>query len=104
MKNKQLTKSETRVINIISFIMGEYHEENILQDMEICTELILIARILHQRFRKSFGEKAKEFTNVELAKKEILKEIEDDEYYSRIKEFIKDYKDYREKIVRKNLN
>ena len=55
MKNKQLTKSETRVINIISFIMGEYHEENILQDMEICTELILIARILHQRFKKAHG-------------------------------------------------
>ena len=104
MKNKQLTRSETRVTNIISFIMGEYHEENIFQHMEIYSELILIARILHQRFRKSWGGKVKEFKTVELAKKEILKEIENDEYYSLIKDFIKDYKNHRKKNVHKILN
>ena len=35
---------------------------------------------------------------------EVLKEIRDDEYYILIKNFIKDYREFREKNIKKILN
>ena len=104
MERKKLTNSETRVTEVISFILEQYRNEKVNQDMEVCSELILIARILHQRFKKANGISVKENYSVELAKKGILKEIKDDDYYDLIKEFIKDYKESQKKNNHKTLN
>ena len=97
MEGKKLTNLETKVTEVISFILEQYRNEKVNQDMEVCSELILIARILHQRFKKSSGISVKENYSVELAKKGILKEIKDDDYYNLIKEFISDYRQFRDK-------
>jgi len=104
MERKKLTNSETRVTEVISFILEQYRNEKVNQDMEVCSELILIARILHQRFRISNGTQVKEDQSVQVAKNEVLKEIKDDEYYILIKNFIKDYREFREKNIKKILN
>ena len=104
MEGKKLTNLETKVTEVISFILEQYRNEKVNQDMEVCSELILIARILHQRFKKANGISVKENYSVELAKKGILKEIKDDDYYDLIKEFIKDYKESQKKNNHKTLN
>ena len=104
MEGKKLTNIETKVTEVISFILEQFRNEKVNQDMEVCSELILIARILHQRFKKAHGISVKENYSVELAKKGILKEIKDDDYYDLIKEFIKDYKEFGEKNNHKILN
>ena len=71
-------------------------KEKVNQDLEVTSELILIARILHQRFKISNGIKVKENKSVKLAKNEILNEIKNDEYYDLIKNFIKDYRQFRD--------
>ena len=104
MKNNQLSCPERQVTEILNFILEQYKNENILQNMEVCSEIILIARILHQRFKKANGISVKKNYSVELAKKGILEEIKDDDYYDLIKEFIKDYKEFGEKNNHKILN
>ena len=97
---QKLSNSEVKVTEVISFILEQYRNEKVNQDIEVASELILIARILHQRFKISNGTQVKEDKSVILAKNEILKEIKDDEYYELIKNFIKDYRQFRNK----NLN
>ena len=97
MKNNQLSRSERQVTEIVNFILEQYKNENILQNLEVTSEIILIARILHQRFKKANGISVKENYSVELAKKGILKEIKNDDYYNLIKEFISDYRQFRDK-------
>ena len=97
MKNNQLSWPERQVTEILNFILEQYKNENILQNLEVCSEIILIARILNQRFKKAYGISVKENYSVELAKKGILKEIKDDDYYNLIKEFISDYRQFRDK-------
>ena len=92
-------QKEIKVTEIISFILEYYRNEKVNQDLEVTSELILIARILHQRFKISNGTQVKEDKSVILAKNEILKEIKDDEYYELIKNFIKDYRQFRDKNV-----
>ena len=104
MKEKKFTNLETRVTEVIGFILEQYRNEKVNQDTEVCSELILIARILHQRFRISNGTQVKEDKSVQVAKNEVLKEIKDDDYYDLIKEFIKDYKEFGEKNNHKILN
>ena len=104
MERKKLTNSETRVTEVISFILEQYRNEKVNQDMEVCSELILIARILHQRFRISNGTQVKEDKSVQVVKNAIFKEIKDDEYYKLIKNFIKNYREFREKKINKILN
>ena len=104
MKNNQLSCPERQVTEILNFILEQYKNENILQNLEVTSEIILIARILHQRFKKANGISVKENYSVELAKKGILKEIKEDDYYDLIKKFIKDYKEFREKNNNKILN
>ena len=86
-----MINSDIKVKEIISFILEQFRNEKVNQDLIVTTELILIARILHQRLRVSNGKKIKEDKSVILAKNEILKEIKDDEYYEIIKNFIKEY-------------
>ena len=104
MKNNQLSWPERQVTEILNCILEQYKNENILQNLEVTSEIILIARILHQRFKKANGISVKENYSVELAKKGILKEIKDDDYYDLIKEFIKDYKESQKKNNQKTLN
>ena len=96
---QKLSNSEVKVTEVISFILEQYRNEKVNHDLEVASELILIARILHQRFKISNGTQVKEDKSVVLAKNEILKEIKDDEYYELIKNFIKDYRQFRDKIV-----
>ena len=97
MKNNQLSWPERQVTEILNFILEQYKNENILQNLEVCSEIILIARILHQRFKKANGISVKENYSVELAKKGILKEIKDDDYYGLIKKFISGYRQFRDR-------
>jgi len=99
MKDNVLSQSETRVTEVISFILDQYRNEKVSHDIEVASELILVARILHQRFKISNGSQIKEDKSVQIAKSEILKEIKDDEYYGLIKNFIKDYRQFREKTL-----
>ena len=99
MKGNVLSQSETRVTEVISFILEQYRNEKVNQDIEVASELILVARILHQRFKISNGSQIKEDKSVQIAKSEILKEIKDDEYYGLIKNFIKDYRQFRDKTL-----
>ena len=99
MKGNVLSQSETRVTEVISFILEQYRNEKVIHDIEVASELILVARILHQRFKISNGTQVKEDKSVQIAKNEILKEIKDDEYYGLIKNFIKDYRQFRDKTL-----
>jgi len=96
---QKLSNSEVKVTEVISFILEQYRNEKVYHDLEVASELILIARILHQRFKISNGTQVKEDKSVIFAKNEILKEIKDDEYYELIKNFIKDYRQFRDKNV-----
>ena len=96
---QKLNNSEIKVTEVISFILEQFRNERVDHNLETTSELILIARILHQRFKINNGIKVKEDKSVVLAKSEILKEIKDDEYYELIKNFIKDYRQFRDKNV-----
>ena len=96
---KTLNNSEIKVTEVISFILGQYRDQRIDHDLEVTSELILIARILHQRFKIKNGIKVKEDKSLILARDEILEEIKNDEYYHVIKSFIKDYRQFRDKNV-----
>ena len=96
---KKLNSSETKVTEVISFILEQYRSERVDHNLEVASELILIARILHQRLKIAHGTEVKENKSVILAKNEILKEIKDDGYYLLIKNFIKDYRQFRDKNV-----
>ena len=96
---QKLSNSEVKVTEVISFILEQYRNEKVNHDLEVASELILIARILHQRFKISNGTQVKEDKSVIFAKNEILKEIKDDEYYELIKNFIKDYRQFRDKNI-----
>ena len=96
---QKLNNSEIKVTEVISFILEQFKNERVDHDLEATSELILIARILHQRFKINKGIEVKEDKSVVLAKSEILKEIKDDEYYELIKNFIKDYRQFRDKNV-----
>ena len=99
MKGNVLSQSETRVTEVISFILEQYRNEKVIHNIEVASELILVVRILHQRLKISNGSQIKEDKSVQIAKSEILKEIKDDEYYGLIKNFIKDYRQFRDKTL-----
>ena len=99
MKGNVLSQSETRVTEVISFILEQYRNEKVIHNIEVASELILVARILHQRLKISNGSQIKEDKSEKKKKSEILKEIKDDEYYGLIKNFIKDYRQFRDKNV-----
>ena len=96
---QKLNNSEIKVTEVVSFILEQFRNEKVKHDLEVTSELILIARILHQRFKINNGLKIKEDQSVILAREEILKEIKNDEYYELIKNFIKDYRQFRDKTV-----
>ena len=81
---QKLNNSEIKVTEVISFILGQFSDERVDHDLEVTSELILIARILHQRFKINNGIKVKEDKSVTLARDEVLKEIKNDEYFDLI--------------------
>ncbi len=88
----KITKdSEIRINEIIIFILEAYKKESIEQNLEIFTELILISRIIYNRFKLTNGIKTKDDKFIKLAKNNILTEIKDDENYENIKKFINNY-------------
>ena len=54
MNNKKQI-SETRSTEVIAYILNQYDKENINRNLDVCAELVLISRIIMQRFRKNFG-------------------------------------------------
>ena len=96
---QKLNNSEIKVTEVISFILEQFRNERVEHDLEVTSELILIARILHQRFKINNGIKVKEDKSVILARDEVLEEIKNDEYFHVIKSFIKDYRQFRDKNV-----
>ena len=96
---QKLNNSEIKVTEVVSFILEQFRNEKVNHDLEVTSELILIARILHQRFKINSGLKVKEDKSINLARDEVLKEIKNDEYYELIKSFIKNYRQFRDKIV-----
>ena len=96
---QKLNDSEIKVTEVISFILGQFRDQRVDHDLEVTSELILIARILHQRFKINNGIKIKEDKSVILARDEVLEEIKNDEYFHVIKSFIKDYRQFRDKNV-----
>ena len=96
---ERLNNSEIKVTEVISFILGQFRDQRVDHDLEVTSELILIARILHQRFKINNGLKIKEDQSLILARDEVLKEIKNDEYFHVIKSFIKDYRQFRDKNV-----
>ena len=83
--------SEIRINEIIIFILETYKKESIEQNLEIFTELILISRIIYNRFKLTNGIKTKDNKFIKLAKNNILAEIKDDENYENIKKFINNH-------------
>ena len=96
---QKLNNSEIKVTEVVSFILEQFRNEKVNHDLEVTSELILIARILHQRFKINSGLKVKEDKSINLARDEVLKEIKNDEYYELIKSFIKNYRQFRDKTI-----
>ena len=65
---QNFNNSEIKVTEVISFILEQFRNEKIIHDLEVTSELILIARILHQRFKINNGIKVNEDKSVILAK------------------------------------
>ena len=84
-------QSEIRINEIIIFILEAYKKESIKQNLEIFTELILISRIIYNRFKISNGIKTKDDKFIKLAKNKILTEVKVDENYKNIKKFINNH-------------
>ena len=75
---QKLNNSEIKVTEVVSFILEQFRNEKVKHDLEVTSELILIARILHQRFKINNGLKIKEDKSVILARDEVLEEIKND--------------------------
>ena len=91
-----MSDSENHVTEVISFILKKYRNEKVYKDMDVTSELILISRILYQRFQISKCIKVKEDKSVTLIKNKILKEIKNDENYDIINKFIKNYSQFKD--------
>ena len=94
-----MSDSENHVTEVISFILKKYRNEKVYKDMDVTSELILISRILYQRFQISKGIKVKEDKSVTLIKNKILKEIKNDENYDVINKFIKNYSQFKDNFL-----
>ena len=96
MKNKKLL-SETKSSEVIAFILDQYAKENIDRDLNVCAELVLISRIVMQRFRKNFGIDFKKNIFVEKAIQDVLAEIKKDKDFDLVTETIENYRHFQEK-------
>ena len=90
MEDSNLNENK-EVTAIIQFILDLYRKNRVKHDLEVYSEILLIAKILHNRLDISKGKKAKNSTYIELEKKKIIDMVSKDEYYSEIKEFLKSH-------------
>ncbi len=96
MNNKKII-SETRSTEVIAYILNQYDKENINRNLDVCAELVLISRIIMQRFRKNFGIDFKKNMYVEKAIEDVLSEMKKDKDHNSVVELIKNYRQYQEK-------
>ena len=96
MKNKKII-SETRSTEVIAYILNQYDKENVDRNLDVCAELVLISRIIIQRFRKNFGIDFKKNMYVEKAIEDVLSEMKKDKDHNSVVELIKNYRQYQEK-------
>ena len=89
--NKISKESEIRINEIITFILEVYRKESVKQNLETFSELILIYRIIFNRFKISNGINTKDDKFITLAKNQILTEVKVDENYENIKKFINNH-------------
>ena len=47
---------DQRCNEIIMFVLEQLDQENIHRDLEVCAELILISRLIYQRFKLKFDK------------------------------------------------
>ena len=89
---------EKMVIEIMGFILETFNTNNIKNNLNVCSELILISRIIQKRIREIKELKLKNpFIDHEL--KEILKRKKDD-HYNLIKDFVYYYdQNLRNKMI-----
>ena len=92
---KNLTITETDVVNVISYILSLMKKKSVDCNIETCAELILIARILKQRFNITDGLNIEQDSSLIFAKKEIVKKVENDEYYDHIIHLFNQYRQHR---------
>ena len=92
---KNLTITETDVVNVISYILSLMKKKNVDCNIETCAELILITRILNQRFNITDGLNIEQDPSLILAKKEIIIKVENDEYYDHIINMFNQYRQHR---------
>ena len=96
MNNKKQT-SENRSTEVIAYILNQYDKENVGRNLDVCAELVLISRIIMQRFRKNFGIDFKKNMYVEKAIEDVLAEVKKDKDHNSVVELIKNYRQYQEK-------
>ena len=96
MNNKKQT-SENRSTEVIAYILNQYDKENVGRNLDVCAELVLISRIIMQRFRKNFGVDFKKNMYVEKAIEDVLAEMKKDKDHNSVVELIKNYRQYQEK-------
>ena len=96
MNNKKQT-SENRSTEVIAYILNQYDKENVDRNLDVCAELVLISRIIIQRFRKNFGIDFKKNMYVEKAIEDVLAEMKKDKDHNSVVELIKNYRQYQEK-------
>lgn len=97
MKKDELLNSELKAMEVLAFILEQYDRENIDRDLEVCSELVLISKLIMQRYRIKYGIEFKKNGNVEKAKEYIIEQIKKDEAYNGVLELIKNYREYKEK-------
>ena len=100
MKNDELLNSELKAIEVLDFILKQYDQENIDRNLEVCSELVIICKLIMQRYKTKYGISFKKNKNIEKAKQQIIKEIKKDKTYVNVLQVIDNYKKYK----KTNLN
>ena len=97
MKNDELLNSELKAIEVLDFILKQYDQENIDRNLEVCSELDIICKLIMQRYKTKYDISFKKNQNIEKAKQQVIKEIKKDKTYSNVLEVIKNYRNYKNK-------
>ena len=79
---------EKMVIEIMGFILETFNTNNIKNNLNVCSELILISRIIQKRIRENQGIKTQKNPFIDHELKEILEEIKKDDHYNLIKDLV----------------
>ena len=97
LENNQSNENQ-EVTAVIRLILEQYRQNRIEHDLEVYSEILLIAKVLHNRLDCGKGKKMKNSTYIELEKKKIIDTVSKDEYYLEIKEFLKNHSKLNNKL------